>query len=194
MSTSQKDTVEKPGAGLFSALPATPVSLVKSFLVFIFFSVFVIFIYSNTFTSPFILDDLIRIEENPVIRVGEFFYQLCAKPQSAPIRRVRISRAQHIDSYTGRFLPVPFYKNHIQDSNSSSPLRTHRYDGLFCGFDLAGTPDSNPGSHLHRPAHDQYGIPVFYPFAFILCLWKTGRKPLFCLSLCSSTNGTFSRI
>jgi tetratricopeptide (TPR) repeat protein len=72
MSTSQNDKVKKPPAGLFSALPATPVSSVKSFLVFIFFTVFVIVIYSNTFTSPFILDDLIRIEENPVIRVGEF--------------------------------------------------------------------------------------------------------------------------
>ncbi|MGD2099691.1 MAG: tetratricopeptide repeat protein [Desulfobacterales bacterium] len=72
MRTSKNDTTKGQGVGLFSTISARQVSLVKSFLVLFFFTVFVLVIYSNTFTSPFILDDLIRIEENPAIRVSDF--------------------------------------------------------------------------------------------------------------------------
>lgn len=72
MRTTKKDTPTGQGVGLFSTISTKQVFLVKSFLVLFFFTVFVLVIYNNTFTSPFILDDLIRIEENSAIRTGEF--------------------------------------------------------------------------------------------------------------------------
>jgi tetratricopeptide (TPR) repeat protein len=47
-------------------------AVILSSLIFLFFAGISAYIYSNTLNSPFVLDDLIRIEENPAIRVTEF--------------------------------------------------------------------------------------------------------------------------
>ena len=46
--------------------------LIQSFLIILFFSAVTLVIYSNTFNSPFVLDDLRKIEDNPAIRVDQF--------------------------------------------------------------------------------------------------------------------------
>jgi tetratricopeptide (TPR) repeat protein len=45
---------------------------IKTILILLLFIILVFLIYSNTVNSPFVLDDLLRIEENPAIRVSQF--------------------------------------------------------------------------------------------------------------------------
>jgi tetratricopeptide (TPR) repeat protein len=72
MRTSKTNKAKKRGARFFSAFNEKQLSLIKSFLILLFFSAITLAIYSITFSSPFVLDDLIRIEENPAIRVTKF--------------------------------------------------------------------------------------------------------------------------
>ena len=46
--------------------------LIQSLLIILLFSAVTLVIYSNTFNSPFVLDDLRKIEDNPAIRVDQF--------------------------------------------------------------------------------------------------------------------------
>ena len=71
MGVSKNNNVKKQGPGHFSALNQKQLSIIKSFLIILFFTALSVAIYSNTFNSPFVLDDLRKIEENPSIRVSQ---------------------------------------------------------------------------------------------------------------------------
>jgi len=47
-------------------------SLIQPFLIILLFTAVTLAIYSNTFNSPFVLDDVRKIEENSAIRVNRF--------------------------------------------------------------------------------------------------------------------------
>jgi tetratricopeptide (TPR) repeat protein len=72
MLTSENNSVKSQKAGLFDALSKRQFSLIKCSLIMLFFSAITFATYSNTLDSPFVLDDHLKIEENPAIRVSQF--------------------------------------------------------------------------------------------------------------------------
>jgi tetratricopeptide (TPR) repeat protein len=72
MSDSKNHRAKKKGVDQFSALNQRQLPIIKSFLIILVFSALSFAIYSNTFNSPFVLDDLPQIQENPDIRITQF--------------------------------------------------------------------------------------------------------------------------
>ena len=72
MRISKNKTISNPGAGLFAALNTKAFSVVKCILIIVFFATLTFALYAKTFHSPFILDDVRKIQENPLIRVKDF--------------------------------------------------------------------------------------------------------------------------
>ncbi len=64
----KNNTTKKQAGGIFPVLNTKQFPLIKSFLILLFFTATALAIYSNTFNSPFVLDDLRKILENPGIR------------------------------------------------------------------------------------------------------------------------------
>jgi tetratricopeptide (TPR) repeat protein len=71
MRISKNKTVKKQKGSYFADFTSKHLSIFKIFLIFLFFTAITFAIYSNTFDSPFVLDDLRKIEENPGIRVNQ---------------------------------------------------------------------------------------------------------------------------
>ena len=71
MRVSKNNTVKKQKDSSFSVFTGNHLSIFKIVLILLFFTAITFSIYSNTFNSPFVLDDLRKIEENPHIRVNQ---------------------------------------------------------------------------------------------------------------------------
>jgi tetratricopeptide (TPR) repeat protein len=70
MRFSKNHTVKKQEDSSFSVFTGNHLSILKSALILLFFTAITLAIYSQTFDSPFVLDDLRKIEENPHLRVN----------------------------------------------------------------------------------------------------------------------------
>ncbi|MBW2490813.1 MAG: hypothetical protein JRE65_06680, partial [Deltaproteobacteria bacterium] len=70
MRFSKNHTVNEQKDGSFSVFTGKHLSIFKSALILLFFTAITFAIYSQTFDSPFVLDDLRKIEENPHLRVN----------------------------------------------------------------------------------------------------------------------------
>jgi tetratricopeptide (TPR) repeat protein len=71
MHTSKNNSIDRQTVSLFAALNERQFFVIKCLLIVFFFSVIAFAIYSKTLHSPFVLDDLRKIEDNPRIRVNQ---------------------------------------------------------------------------------------------------------------------------
>ncbi len=165
------------------------------------FSVSGFLLYSKTFESPFIFDDILRIEENQSIRVTELsaenLIEAAFGKQSAKTRaswqcyvcfKLLLHQynveGYHLVNIVIHILAGIFLFIFIQTTLNLPSLKTevdHTFHGcLFCGFALVGSSDPNPIGYLYCAANEQYGSPVLYSCFLALCertpCGATGQK------------------